>query len=374
MYLMHKNDIVAKMILYKNTPIGISDIYKPELMPVGMRGDIDFADKNIASWHSGRVIPNGRVNLHEIENALGTVSELSMHSLGVSLTDCYWYVNESDVHDYKWEDINFHDNGFISDLLLLKQHLLDHAHRSPDYTTNGVLEKAWFCNNRDAYLVKSGIMPGVINEPVLAANEVVASLIANRMGIDCVEYQKTIISDEIFCSCRCFTKKNEDIVTAQNIAEQLETYDNFKVRNYIRSIGFGEDLDKMAVFHILIHNHDAHLNNFALIMDADTRAYVRFAPLYDNGACLNWHNLDTGLNNMQPFETNLKDYAESIETMITLPKLSELEYIVREVYTDFGISIRQLEIALNELRHGYVIIEERMFELERSDKEFEIGE
>ena len=46
MYLMHKDDKIAKIELFKEQPMYVTEVYEPDKMPIGLRGDIDLADSN----------------------------------------------------------------------------------------------------------------------------------------------------------------------------------------------------------------------------------------------------------------------------------------------------------------------------------------
>ena len=62
-----------------------------------------------------RSIPRERQNIEQIERALGcTISEAKIRSMAVSLTDCYWLADE--INRLSWNDVNYHTNGFSSDL------------------------------------------------------------------------------------------------------------------------------------------------------------------------------------------------------------------------------------------------------------------
>lgn len=91
MYLMHKDNMIAKLNIMNGKPYEVEEIYKADEMPFGTIGDIDFATQNIILWHCGRTIPYGRLNLDKIEEKIGNVDDLSIKSYGLSLTDCYWF-------------------------------------------------------------------------------------------------------------------------------------------------------------------------------------------------------------------------------------------------------------------------------------------
>lgn len=369
MYLYHKNHIVAKLMMYNGQPVGIEKVYDQKLLPIGLRGDTDFADQNFIVWVGQRLISEGRIHIELIRRCLGTPADLSAKSFGLSLTDCYWFVPDDRKDILTWEDVNFHDNGFVSDLLLMKQDHLETPHRSPDYTTGGVLEKYWLHTNGYSYLAKMGTMPGVQDEPVLAANEVVASRIANKIGIACVEYAPIHIGTEIGCVSECFSRRNEDIVTAQSVAYQLNTYDNHKVLSYIRDLGFSDEVSHMIMFHTLIGNQDAHLSNFALGMDADSGKYTRFVPLYDNGSSFGWNRIPYHELNLKPLNQNPSFYIQNCDTFVELPKLEILSEDVRSVYEEYHISDAQTQIALDTLAEGYQVVCDRMLELQKDGPE-----
>lgn len=362
MYLMHKDDMIAKLNIMNGKPYEVEEIYKADEMPFGTIGDIDFATQNIILWHCGRTIPYGRINLDKIEEKLGNVDDLSIKSYGLSLTDCYWYKPQNS--NLSWQDVNFYNNGFQPDLLLLEEKLLDKQHISPDYTTNGVLKKFWMYHDGISFLIKAGGMNK--GEKVLAANEVVAYKIANKLNFSSVPYEKLKIKDESFCVCPSFIKNDcEEFISARQIELQLNSHgDQWMLRNFLINNGFGKDLCNMTAFDVLMHNHDRHLDNFGIIRNPDTKEIIRFAPFFDNGSCLNWHDTDVGIENMKPFEKSLQKYTQQIMNAVLMPPVDELEEIVKEVYKEFQISEKQTQIAINELRNGYNIIQERNLELE----------
>lgn len=354
MYLMHKDIVVAKIEVNQNRPYRVNEIYQPEEMPVGTIGDIGFASRNIMRWHSKRAIPIGRINSDKIEDKLGSVDELSIKSYGLSLTDSYWYKDENS--DLQWKDVNFYENGFVPDLLLLKKGLLDHQHIGPDYTTNGCLDKFWIYQNGVPYLIKAGGLNP--HDRILAANEVVAYRIANRLQLDAVPYEKAEIDNEIFCACPSFIKNDkEEFVTLTQLEMQLDTHDdNYIIRDYLEKKGFQTYLDNLASFDILIHNHDRHLDNGGLIRNTQTKEYIKPCPIFDSGSCLNWHNIDVGTDNMRPFESCIKEYASHIKNPIVIDNTNDLIDIIQSVYREFNISDKQTQIATKELLNGCDIL------------------
>ncbi len=332
---MHKNDIVAKFELFHEKPCQMIEIYKPEMMPIGLKGDVDMADRNLMIWHHHRSIPDGRINIESLKKALNIdeqLDRLSTRSLGLSLTDSYWYRPEES--EIKWEDVNLFDHGFKSDILLSKQGLLEKQHISPDYTTDGALEKFWIYTDHRAFLIKSGTIPGATENGILAANEVIAGKLAAAMCIEHVEYQRTSICNDStkYSVCKSFGNRNEDFVPAENIRIQLDTYDKVTVYRYLCDLGFKEDMNKMMVFDVLLHNIDRHCGNFGIMVDSDTMEVKRFAPLFDSGSCLNYIGSETGTGIMKPFELSPKEMLQMIDTKIQLPDKKDVSSITFRAY------------------------------------------
>ena len=367
---MRENKKVAKIDLFNGKPLNVIELFSPEDMPIGTQGTIDFANKNIMSWHSSRAIPNGRINLNLIENRLGDVKYLSINSLGLSLTDHYWYREENS--NITWEDVNFFDNDFNPDLFLLKNNLLDKQHLSPDYTTNGTLEKFWVICENKPYLMKAGGFNE--GDKILAANEVAAYRIASILNIPATPYQKAEYNGVSYCICPSFIdSRNEEFVPLRHIEMQLDTQNNsFLVRDYLDKLGFSDYIDNLAIFNILIHNHDCHFDNAGLIRDVNTNEFIKECKLFDNGTSLNWNNIHIGSNNMKPFEQSLMDYANTINTTIELPDISKLELIITETYKEFEIGNKQTDIAITELNNGYDMVSDRFIEIGLKEQKIEI--
>lgn len=371
MYLMHKNEIVAKVSFFDHRPMFVEEIYNKEELPVGLIGDETFASNNITEWNEKRTIPSGRVNLQDIcKKTQHTPAELAIKSFGLSITDAYWYKPETS--NLTWEDINFYDNGFIPDLLLLKNDDLDELHRSPDYTTNGCLEKYWIYQKGVAYLIKSGTLDG--ENPILAANEVIAYRIANRLDIPAVPYEKITLGEECYCICPSFIKNDEEFISLSQLEMQLNTHgDNFLIKKYLQEHGFQSYLDDILIMDVLLHNYDRHLDNCGLIRTIST-GECRPCPIFDTGSSLNWNGYAKDENNMSLFERNIYDYVNTLVTEKPLPAVEELILIIDEVYTDFGLSEFQKNLAMMELQHGYNIISDHFPEKGRLIENIEIDD
>lgn len=370
MYLMHKNKFVAKLITYQGVIIGVSEVYNEKLLPIGMQGSVKFADWKILTWLTNRMIPRTRINIEEIEDEK-TVWEYLKDNHGLSMNDCYWFQDVYTKEVLSWNDINFRDNGYLSKLRSFHKDTSDDQHPSilsPDYTTPGVLEKYWFRKNGRDYLTKYGWMPGAQSESVLAANEVVVTQIANILGIPCVQYEQSITDAEYTCVSECFRKRNEDIVTGQNIMDQLNSYNPIDIMSYANDLGYKKEIDQMMIIDVLVGNHDRHLSNLAFGMDADTREFTRFIPLYDNGSCLGWNRMPYEALIIKPLDLRPEEAIGFVNTYVELPDLRILINCVRYVYNNYQISEEQVKIAIRTLTSGYKVVWDAMQELKNKSR------
>ena len=370
MYLMHKNNIVAKLTTYQGIIVGVSEVYNRELLPIGMQGSKEFADWKTLTWLTNRMIPRTRTNIEEIENDR-TVWDQLKESYGLSLNDCYWFHEEYMEDALLWNYINFRDNGYTRKLHAFYEDDTEDqcpSDLSPDYATPGILEKYWFRENGRDYLTKYGWMPGAPSESVLAANEVVVTQIANILEIPCVQYEQSITDAEYTCVSECFSKRNEDIVTGQNIMDQLNSYNPIDVISYANNLGYKKEIDQMMILDVLVGNHDRHLSNLAFSMDADTREFTRFIPLYDNGSCLGWNRMPYESLLIKPLNLRPEEAIGFVNTYVELPDLRILINCVRDIYNNYQIPEEQTEIAIRTLTSGYKVVWEAMQNLKNKSR------
>lgn len=111
---------------------------------------------------------------------------------GLSLSEQYWV--ESQGSDLQWERINFFTNPFSEDIgNVLLGKATDSANfdfHSPDSTSDGFLKKRWKIIHGKRCLLKAGSNP-FMQQPF---NEVVVSLVAERLGIPHIPY--TLLWDD----------------------------------------------------------------------------------------------------------------------------------------------------------------------------------
>lgn len=350
--LMHKNIAVADIDI-DETLGGISKIrgiISEEHLPVGVvrmqcqNETIDRFAFNL--WWTGRSIPASRMGLSDMLGILGIASSnlLLTKCLGLSLSDHYW------IRPYEsnmlWEDVNFFDNDFsddIGDLLFgtnVKNSGFDLS--SPDNTSDGNLKKRWKIIDGKRCLLKSGSNPYCQQ----TFNEVIASKIMERLGIDHVPYSVTWINDEPYSVCEDFVTKDTELISAWRVL-QLRTKANHESEylhyvNICRELGIDivSSLDKMIVLDYIIANEDRHFNNFGLLRDANTLEWIGAAPIFDSGTSLWYDRLTSRIPingvNCKPFK---KTHGEQLKLVSSLEwfeasKLDGIEDEILEVFSD----------------------------------------
>lgn len=303
--LMNKNSEIA-ILEYNEVLSGFDRIY--EII------DIDYAPlilknyyeeendallflKKLDDWFKGRGIPSWRDKLDLLLHRLNveTTSELLDKAFGLSLSDQYW-IKPYDL-DIKYDDINFFDNDFdysefMEASLSLNSKTIESENslKTPNNTTDGMLKKAWIIEDGVRYLLKGGYK----NEILQPFNEVLASMICDRLGFNHVPYTIDVYKDLVVSKCPCFINKDTELITAYQVRNNMTRYDNIKdYEDYIKVLeerGIKDariKLENMYILDFLIMNEDRHLNNFGIIRDVNTLEWLDVCPIFDNGMALN---------------------------------------------------------------------------------------
>ena len=252
---------------------------------------------NLSDWFKGRGIPSWRDKLDLLLHRLNitTPSELLDKAFGLSLSDQYW-IKPYDLN-INYDDINFFDNDFdysefmeASLSLNSKTITSGKSLKTPNNTTNGMLKKAWIIDKGIRYLLKGGYK----NEILQPFNEVLASMICERLGFDHVTYTIDTYKDLVVSKCPCFINRDTELITAYQIRNNMKRNDNIEdYEDYINVLeqkGINDariKLENMFILDYLIMNEDRHLNNFGIIRDVNTLKWLDVAPIFDNGMALN---------------------------------------------------------------------------------------
>ena len=301
--LMHKNISVAEIEIDDTVGVitEVSNLLRKEHLPIGVlhsprhKEIVDRAALN--HWWRERSIPASRMGISEALDSLGIYepAELLTKCFGLSLSDHYWIKPAEST--LTWEKVNFFDNDFsddIGDVLMgTSRKISDFDFLSPDNTSDGNLKKRWKIINGKRCLLKSGSEP-FRQQPF---NEVIASKIMERLGINHISYDIFWGENEPFSVCENFVEKNTELISAHRILQlrPKENHENGYLHyvNICREIGVKNivtALDEMIVIDYLIANEDRHFNNFGLLRNADTLEWIGAAPIFDSGTSL-WYNV-----------------------------------------------------------------------------------
>ena len=270
---------------------------------------------------------------------------------GLSLSDQYWVKPHGS--DLRWEKINFFHNPFsedIGDVLLGKATAgVGFDFRSPDNTSDGFLKKRWKIIDGKHCLLKAGSNP-FMQQPF---NEVVATIVAERLGVPHVPYTLLWDDETPYSVCVDFITPDTEPVSAWRVMQSAKKGNSTSVyRHYLNcceSLGIPDmehSMDQMIVLDYLIANEDRHQNNFGLIRDANTLEWLGSAPLFDSGSSLGYDKLPNQILSLRSVECKpfKKTHAEQLKLVtsfdwIDFGRLEGIEQEIREVFDQAGDSM-----------------------------------
>lgn len=353
--LMHKNIPVVTLELDDVTCVisKIDEVFNESHLPVGVHirnGIINRGELN--QWWIDRSIPSSRSGIKkalEVFN-LSDTKMLLTKCLGLSLSDQYW-IRPIDREDLKWKDINFFDNSFsedIGDVLLgktVKQNVFNF--HSPDNTSDGYLKKCWKIIDGKRCLIKAGSAPLML-QPF---NEVIASIIMEKLNIPHVTY-KLLWDDNVpYSVCEDFINHDTELVSAYRVMQMKKRNNNTSIyRHFINcccSLGIKNIthfLDQMIVADYIIANEDRHLNNFGLIRNAETLEWIGASPIFDSGSSLGYNKLPSGILidddiSCKPFKKTHEKQLKLVTNYdwIDFEALENIDEDIRNVFKGAGI-------------------------------------
>lgn len=299
--LMNKNQKIL-LIEYNsyNVISQIYEIYNIEYAPLAVfnasKNKSFSLTKAVNDWFRSRGIPSWRKDLEKLLDKLGVSSsdELLNKSYGLSLSDQYWLKEINS--DVKWEDINFFTNDFEYEAYLdasldssskSKISLDKNIFRSPNNTTDGMLQKGWIIENGKRVLVK-GTYTSNKEEPI---NEYLASQICKRLDFDYCNYEvEWSDKTKLISKCNDFINENEELISAYDIYNSEKKPNNINDYEFYIQIlekhnvpNARENMENLFVLDYLMLNNDRHLKNFGVIRNVNTLKWERVAPIFDTG-------------------------------------------------------------------------------------------
>lgn len=327
-YLMQQNNGVANIDINTQTGkiIQINEIYSFERLPIFTTEDnFNELKDSLNKWISHRSISESRKDLPKIlqDNHVKTPEALSLKTLGLSLSDQYWFRPENTM--YNWLDVNLYDNDFKQMKLL---NTAESSLSASDSTLNGQLTKYWKIEDNTRYLFKQSTFPFMQQ----AYNEVFASELLKKMRIPHVTYSIIEKGDMPYSVCPIFTDSHTEYVPAGAILDiqpklnHESAYMHFM--NCVNTLHIPVEksqIDTMLTFDYLINNSDRHYGNFGFLRNAETMKFIGMAPLFDHGNSMWFNNLNYDIKlSKQPS----KPFKEIHEDQIKLAKEQKLPTIL----------------------------------------------
>jgi len=295
--LKHKDiDVALLVINEEGNVVTVKEVFQSEHLPLScVMEDGKINSKRLSQWWDERGIPASREQYHAVMAEIGVTGKnrLLLECNGLSLTDHYWIANENESK--KWKDVNFYENEFdrgIGGLFFNRKKTDGNYNRyTPDISSDGNLRKRWEINkNTDRILIKAGKSP-YMQEPV---NEVIASLLCERLNIPHVSYSLDFENGEPVSKCANMTNTDIEFVEAIRVyyVREPSYFENNKYKHYCECahrLGVKnntEMLDRMIILDYLILNHDRHFKNFGILRSSQTLNSVEAAPIFDSGSSL----------------------------------------------------------------------------------------
>lgn len=345
--LMHVNDRVVDLTISLETGqiLATGDIYAQQLLPIGVNGDLS----GLSEWWNDRSIPLTRSGIREALDKL-SISDpkvLLLKCYGLSLSDQYWIKPKAE--EIYWEEVNFFDNDFSDDvgtvLLGGEKRKRELNLSSPDNTSVGNLKKRWKISNGKRAMIKGGSNP-YRQEPY---NEVIASQIANILGLETVNYTLFYDNNFPYSQCEDFINKNEDLITAYQINKILPKNNNdsaythfIKCAEKVGVKNVKDFLDRLIVFDFIIANEDRHYNNFGFVRNAETLEFVGPAPIFDSGSSFGFDKITPDIKPFKdivskPFKNNPLEQLKLVQSFdwLNVEKLNLVKEKLLSLFKQF---------------------------------------
>ncbi len=343
-------------------------IIEPEITELKRYSDMGLPPEytDISSWIENRNYAKHKEHLKKwlkewnIDNAYGFIN--ITHCL--SLNDSLWIAPENS--DMTWAAVNLYDNEF-SDIVSktafntgLKG--LKLSSTSPEFTSEGSFEKCWLRENEGVFLYKKG-GTGAINLGLEPYSEYYSSQIASYICKDYVPYDLIRVKGYLVSVCKMFTSQNEGFLPFYKLLDSNRTYNYNDILKICAKNNTEEEFREMIVLDAVIYNSDRHLGNFGFIVDNDTYAIKRFAPIFDHNMSLFSRALDDDLINFERYSSDVNlghkmggDFVDIAEKMMT-PSIKEKLERLDEDFKKTGL-IRHKLYNLSEERLS--LIEEKI--------------
>jgi len=311
-YLKQYDDVLVSFSMEEKdgeTKVCITKIYNrmKNILPLGF----EVTNEGLKAWLLERAIPKNREFVGAILQAVG-LKENNLKAVidickALSLNDSYWVVPKE--FDGSFDKYNLYDNDFSQVLSLVSYTGYPYKEKnfmtSPEFTTGGMLRKAWRRKEDGIWLYKGG-SEGFANAGKEPYSEFLAAQVGKAMGLNVVEYELENWKGILASKCKLFSSKDISYVPIGKIVKSGGIKECLR---YYKALGeeYYQDLVSMLVFDAIILNEDRHYGNFGLLRDNTSGKILGTAPVFDNGSSL----LVYGMENDFQTEENLSAYTMS---------------------------------------------------------------
>jgi hypothetical protein len=176
-------------------------------------------------------------------------------------------------------------------------------------------------------------------------NEVAASVIMKRLGINYVPYSLVIENGKPYSFCENFVTSETDLIPAWYVMQTRKKSNNIsEYQHFIdccSGLGLSDvqsSLDKMLLTDYIIANEDRHYSNFGIIRHAESIKILDFAPVYDSGTSL-WCNTPTVEISTRP-KTESKPFRSCHENQIKL--INDFSWLDLSVLDDVDEELHEI--------------------------------
>jgi HipA-like C-terminal domain. len=343
----------------------------PEYLPLLVTYQKD-KEGALQKWLQSRSIPKTRKNFSALLEGAGvaTADALSIKSLGLNLSDQYWFKPVDS--NLQWKDVNLFQNDFLPQRFSVQKNIQGSSY-SPDVSSNGELPKFWTIKNDKRYLYKESTAPYYQQ----GYNEVYASKLLDIMEVPHVKYSLDTIKDVTYSVCETFITPETEYVPAlyiKDVCPKLNHENDYQ--HFVRCMEKLEipctkaQLETMLGFDYLIHNNDRHYGNFGFIREVKSQKILGMAPLFDHGNSLWYREINQNMKfknqEAKPFkEDHEKQFQLIKNSMLPLEKLTneKIHQLTQEVFSKNNLIDKD---RIERLQYNVVQCAKRLLERQQS--------
>lgn len=305
--------------------------------------NLELTNEGVVNWLANRSVPSNRKFANEFLMAVGLnikdVKGIIDLSLGLSLNDSYWVVPQN--FNGSFDEYNLYENPFeeVIGIMAYTGNYFGGVefNTSPEFTTNGMLRKAWrYTNNNEIWLYKGGT-EGYANSGNEPFSEFYACQIAEKMGLNAIHYELENWKGILASKCKLFTNKDTAYIPIGGI---VKTGGLEACAEYIKNIGEEayQDFCSMLVFDAIVYNEDRHFGNFGILRDNKSGKVMGLAPIFDNGISLFCYAMKGDFENISKYSKERsnpygKDYLEICKKYAGHRQKSELRKLIGFKFT-----------------------------------------